>query len=535
MTLRANHVSRVVGGRMARAALPRRRGVMSCALCLSLILMLMTRSAHAGPPNCPNAGMVLGEAKISDTAGGFNGVLVNDDRFGFSVVNVGDLDGDGVPDLAVGADEDDDGGLNRGAVWILFMNSNGTVRAEQKISDTAGGFSGVLDDADLFGFGLASLGDLDEDGVPDLAVGVSRDDDGGPDRGAVWVLFMNPNGTVRTEQKISDTAGGFSGVLDNSDQFGHSVAGLGDLDGDGVPDLAVGAQLDDDGGADRGAVWVLFMNSNGTVRAEQKISDTTGGFGGVLDSGDRFGSGVASLGHLDGDGVPDIAVGARLDDDGGPERGAVWILFMNSDGTVKAEQKISDTAGGFNGVLDDVDEFGQSVAGLGDVDGDGVSDLAVGAPFDDDGGTDHGAAWVLFMNFDGTVKAEQKVSDTAGGFNGALDNFDRFGFGTAALGDLSGDCFPDLAVGAFLDDDGGVDRGAVWILTLEGCTSRAVCCPGNADGVGGVNFADVTNVLANFGTTGTRCIQNPGDADCNGTVDFADITEVLANFSTMCP
>ena len=107
---------------------------------------------------------------------------------------LGDLDGDGTPDLAVGARRDDDGGTNRGAVWILFMKSDGTVKAHQKISDTQGGFTGVLDDSDNFGMAVAGMGDLDGDGTPELAVGVDNDNGspvGGTDRGAVWILFMN--------------------------------------------------------------------------------------------------------------------------------------------------------------------------------------------------------------------------------------------------------------------------------------------------------------------------------------------------------
>ena len=121
-------------------------------------------------------------------------------------------------------------------------------------------------------------------------------------------------------------------------------------------ELVVGAPYDDDGGTDCGAVWLLFLNSDGTVKAHQKIGNTQGGFTGYLDNGDYFGYSVASLGDLDGDGVSDLAVGARFD--GGWGRGAVWLLLLNSDGTVKSHQKVSDTEGGFTGVLDDNDYFG---------------------------------------------------------------------------------------------------------------------------------------------------------------------------------
>ncbi len=87
-------------------------------------------------------------------------------------------------------------------------------------------------------------------------------------------------GWVLSHQKINETEGGFTGTLDDRDFFGTSVASLGDLDGDGVGDLAVGARGDSDGGLDRGAVWVLFLNTDGTVKSHQKINDTKGGFTG---------------------------------------------------------------------------------------------------------------------------------------------------------------------------------------------------------------------------------------------------------------
>ncbi|MCH8153535.1 MAG: FG-GAP repeat protein [Planctomycetes bacterium] len=411
-------------------------------------------------------GELLSHQKISFTEGGFTGTLDNSDEFGGSVAALGDLDGDGVGDLAVGAHFDDDGGGARGAVWVLFLNSNGTVKSHQKISDTEGGFTGILDDLDQFGWSVAALGDLDSHGMSDLAVGAGGDDDGGTNRGAVWVLFLNTDGTVKSHQKISETQGGFTGALDDGDRFGARVTSLGDLDGDDVADLAVGAPFDDDGGQNRGAVWILFLNSDGTVKSHQKISTTQGG-GPRLDNGDRFGS-VAALGDLDGDGVGDLGVGAFFDDDGGGNRGAVWILFLNANGTVKSHQKISDTEGGFTGTLNDGDQFGVSVASLGDLNGGGTNDLAVGAIWDDDGGNNRGAVWVLFLNPDGTVKSHQKISSTEGGFTGTLDDGDWFGISAGSLGDLDGDGVSDLAVGALLDDDGGTNRGAVWILFLDG-------------------------------------------------------------------
>ncbi len=415
--------------------------------------------------------MVGSYQKISDTDGNFSGTLVDSDEFGSEVSAIGDVDGDGITDLAVGAPHDDDGGSNRGAVWILFLDTNGTVKSEQKISDTQGGFSASMNNGDDFGMGVTAIGDFDGDGVPDIAVGAQGDNDGGNSRGCVYLLFLNSNGTVKSYQKISDTQGSFGGSLDDYDHFGCDLASLGDLDGDGVTDIVVGAWGDDDGVTGEGAVYLILLNSSGTVKSEHKISKTQGNFGGTLDMMDQMGSSVTCIGDLDGNGVVDIVAGAPGDDDGGTSRGALWVLFLKKQGPtykVDSYQKISSTQGGFTGVIDNSDLFGISVASLGDLNGDSIPDIVVGAYTDDDGGSGRGAVWNLFLNSNGTVDSYQKVSDIEGGFTGTLDNGDLFGISVDSIGDLDNDGINDIAVGAYRDDDGGTNKGAVWILFSGG-------------------------------------------------------------------
>ena len=409
------------------------------------------------------------EQKVSDTAGNFEGVLEDNDQFGAAIANIGDLDLDGVIDLAVGAPRDDDGGTDRGAVWILFMNDDGTVDIEQKISNDEGKLSliDVLDDDDQFGSAVAELGDLNGDGILDIAVGAPLDDDGGTDRGAVWILFLNVDGTVQFTQKISDSEGFFNSFLEDNDQFGTAIANIGDLNNDLLPEIAVGAIGDDEGGTDRGAVWILSLAANGTVNNVQKVSDTSGDFIGTLQDGDFFGSSIAGIGDLDADGIEDVAVGAIGDDEGGVDRGAVWVLFMNIDNTVRFEQKISESNGNFNGGLNDNDHFGSSVAGIGDYNGDGIIDIAVGAAQDNDGGSNRGAVWVMFMESDGEIISKTKISSTSGDFTGTLTDGDLFGIALANIGDLNLDGIIDIVAGAKLDDDGGIDRGALWTLFMQ--------------------------------------------------------------------
>ena len=435
---------------------------------ISLILIfLFSPLIITAQTSCLSCIDVESHQKISDTEGNFTGILDNGDFLGRSVDSIGDFDGDGVTDIVTGAFADDDGGTDRGAVWLMFMNIDGTVKTSQKISSTQGGFTGVLSSNDYFGISVASIGDLDGDLITDIAVGAHRDDDGGTDKGAVWILFLNANGTVKAHQKISDTQGGFTGILDTSDIFGASVTPIGDLDGDNFIDIAVGAYYDDDGGSNNGAIWILFLNSDGTVKSHQKISATQGNFTGILEPNDYFGVSCEWLGDLNGDGTNDLAVGATRDDDGGTNRGAVWILFLNNNGTVNSHVKISDTQGNFTGVLYDFDELGISIARSDDINGDGTKDLIVGSRYCDDGGIDRGAVWILCLDSNGTVDSQFKISDTISSFSGILDNSDNFGMSLAPLGDLDNNGIEDFVVGALYDDDGGTDRGALWILFLE--------------------------------------------------------------------
>ena len=165
-----------------------------------------------------------------------------------------------------------------------------------------------------------------------------------------------------------------------------------------------------------GRLYLVFMNTKGTVARTVKISDVLAGFNSSMLSGDGFESSITNMGDLNGDGVQDLAVGAHADendDNSDGAEGAVYILFMNTNGTVASNIKISDNLSGFNPEgLGINDRFGSSVANIGDVDGDGVQDLAVGAYFDendDNSDKNEGAIYILFMNTSVGVKSKVKI------------------------------------------------------------------------------------------------------------------------------
>jgi hypothetical protein len=313
--------------------------------------------------------------------------LIAGDQFGTSVSQIGDVNGDGVGDIAVGAvGVDQPGLLDTGAVYILMLNANGTVKSDTSIEE---GFVETL-----FGQSVTGLGDLDGDGTPDLAVGAPSDSTFGTDAGLIWTYFLNANGSVKSSRKT--TAGDGLPTQANS-QLGYSLANLGDINGDGITDIAVGAPEYTENGKKTGITMVLFLEETGAVKTDTSLGENLGGFPSSLAVGVRFGSSVAGIGDVNKDGIPDIAIGASDDGNNPTGTGATWVLLLNTAGVVTNSVNVYNNAGGFSaGLLAADDAFGSALAGPGDVDGDGISDVIVGTPGDDDGGTDHGAFYVLF-------------------------------------------------------------------------------------------------------------------------------------------
>jgi PKD repeat protein len=333
----------------------------------------------------------------------------------------------------------------------------------QKISSTKGN-GPSLNSGDNFGTSVAGIGDINGDGVPDIGVGVPNDNDGGSREGAVYILFMKSDGTVKSNQKISQKYGnlGVSFPQSSTYLFGFGLVGIGDLNGDGYNDIAVGSLLDNN----TGAVWILFLDQYGKVKSTQRITNSTGGFTGNVGSGDQFGKYITYLGDYNNDGYPDIAVCDHRNDDGGTDIGAMYILSLNTNGTVKYTKKIGANSGNLSG-LHIGDQFGNSIASLGDIDGDGIGDIAVGAIYDDEGTTDAGAVYILCLKADGTVKHQFKISSISGHLNQSLPSGTAFGNSLNSPGDLNHDGTPDLLVGANLDNDGGSKRGAFYMLLLK--------------------------------------------------------------------
>jgi len=366
-----------------------------------------------------------GFVKIENGSGGLVADLDSGDRFARDHDAIGDVNGDGVIDFVIGARSDDDGGVDAGAVYILFMNTDGSVLANQKISMLEGGFNETLNAGNFFGYGVAGIGDYDGDGIPDIAVSSPV-----PPNNALYIIHLNVDGTVKDFVK-------------NENIIANGLTAIGDINNDNRIDLVACNPGSNDGGTSRGAIAILFLDEDSQVMRPNTvtISSIEGNFGTGLENGNQFGGReVAMLGDLDNDGTLEMAVGAFMSDGG---KGAIWMLSLDATTfNVVSKLKITEGENGFTDSLDLEEnpngtfgaQFGHAMCAAGDIDGDGITDLVTGANQQNEG-----VGYVLYLNADKTVKAFDKISATEGDFNLALNSGDRFSRSISYVGDLKGD------------------------------------------------------------------------------------------------
>jgi hypothetical protein len=393
-----------------------------------------------------------GFVKIEEGSGGFFANLDAGDRFSRDHDQAGDINGDGIIDLVIGARSDDDGQTDAGAVYILFMNNDGTVQSNQKISMLEGGFTDTLTAGNFFGYGVAGIGDYNNDNIPDIAVSAS-----GGQNSSIYIIHLNSNGTVKN-------------LVKNSNITSQGLSAVGDLNNDGRIDLVACDPRSNEGGTMRGAIQILFFDATSHIIPANtvNISSTQGGFGAGLANNDQFGGReVSMLGDMDNDGTKEMAVGA-FGSDGG--KGAVWILSLDTT-TFNVVSKLKITEG-MNGFADTLTlssnpngtngaSFGHAMCSPGDLNGDGVDDLITGANQQNEG-----YGYILYLNSDKTVKTYTRISNTDGGFGLGLSNEARFSRSISFIGDLRGDGTIAVNMGGRA---GTGSTGTLYLLFFKPC------------------------------------------------------------------
>ncbi len=389
------------------------------------------------------AGAIAGELDSSGLADRLLGEASNASA-GTLLSMVGDQDGDGRDDLIVGAVQTGSSSWDENVVYVVSGPVQGrTSLASADARLVAGG-------EDVGWPAVAGAGDLDGDGTHDLALGLSDLMDWGSHEeeglsGEVYI-YMDAPGLEGDAGSLADTTLTPSGDDLVVYELGRALAGPGDLDGDGLADLVVGANS----GTGAALVFSGELLSGGGELPSSACMDAWQG----ENTYDQAGEYLSPAGDADGDGLPDFWIGAAYQDEGGSEAGALYLVTEHpgaisglADATAKL---VHDVSGDYAGVH----------AGGGDFDGDGHSDLLVGVPTRN-GTHDQsaGKAYLAFGRFEGTLTLAEGAVVWHGERNG-----DRLGVSVAMAGDVDGDGLGDVLLGADWESSGGTYGGAAYLV-----------------------------------------------------------------------
>ncbi|MBN1349598.1 FG-GAP repeat protein [candidate division KSB1 bacterium] len=377
------------------------------------------------------------------------------DAVGYYLGGGGDINGDGYDDMLIGAPAGDENVFeNPGHLYIVFGRARANWGFDFVLPYSADASFTGENQHDLAGISTAIVGDINGDGYDDFVCGAAFNDYGGTDAGKVY-LFLGKSGGWARGVNLNQAHASFYGPAYNS-QAGYSVDGVGDVNGDGIPDFAIGARGE-------GAVYLIFGRRDVGWGKNVRLSQADVIFY-RYDYRDWSGWRVSGAGDVNGDGFDDILIGSPINTYCCNEAGMVYLIFGRSGGW---NRNLAQADVAFIGEAKD-DQAGWDVQGAGDVNGDGYADLVIGAWHNDSNGEDSGKLYLIKGKPYGWQQKTylSTISDSFVGRNKG----EYTGFSVAGAGDVNGDGWSDIVTSAPYNSQMYYWSGKIYLFLSENTT-----------------------------------------------------------------
>ncbi|PUE22711.1 hypothetical protein B9Z39_16930, partial [Limnohabitans sp. JirII-29] len=443
--------------------------------------------------------------------------------------NAGDVNGDGLADLLVGASfSSTSAGSTAGRSYVVFGTSATHAINLSALAACSGGF--VIDGAcagDQSGRSDSSAGDVNGDGLADLLIGAPQGDPStGLDAGRSYVAWGTTGTSVIQLSAVAAGSGGF--VIDGAcagDKSGGSVSGAGDVNDNGLADLLLGGPVSgSNSGSTAGGSYVVFGSTSTSPIHLSAVNAGVGGFVVISgqSTGDHNGTSVSSAGDVNGDGLAHLLVGAPASDPNA--RNLAGRSYVVGGTTATSAINLSAVAAGTGGFVNhrqaSGDNSGASVAGVGDVNGHGLAHLLVGAPFSSLNAV---GSYLVF----GTTRTNainlSAVTAGTGGFvmDGECSGNQR-GYSVSRAGDVNGDGLADLLVSAPLSSTSTGPQAGHTYLVLGTTSTSTIELSNVAAGPGGfvINGACAGD-QSSFSVSSARDVNGDGLADLLVSAPFS--------------